>query len=109
MVDSIWLLVVPRGGDRLCGVQIWFADGKRHRDYLIFHRRPRINQHARVEGGWWARSLTGAEIKKPGKDFDLRDPEYARMLAERLAAWPLEELEQAAGSKKKSLPRRKGE
>jgi hypothetical protein len=50
-------------------------------------------QFASAEGSWWARSLTMAELKKPGRDFDLRDRKYADLLAERLAAWPLEGLE----------------
>ena len=83
MVDSIWLLVVPRGHDRLAAVQIWFADGKRHRDYLILHRPPRSNGKARKEGGWWARSL--ASVVKPG-DLDLRKPAHAARLEKALAA-----------------------
>src|SRR5205814_6387939 len=40
VVDSIWLLVVPRGNDRLCAVQVWFAGGERCRNYVIYHQRP---------------------------------------------------------------------
>jgi DNA invertase Pin-like site-specific DNA recombinase len=70
IVDSIWILVVPRGYDRLCAAQVWFTGGKRHRDYLILHRPPRSNDRARQEGGWWARSLTSAD---PGvANLDLR-------------------------------------
>jgi DNA invertase Pin-like site-specific DNA recombinase len=81
-VDSIWLLIVPRGHDRLCAVQVWFAGGERHRDYLILHRPPRSNGKARKEGGWWCRSL--AEVAKPG-DLDLRKPDHARKLEAALA------------------------
>jgi DNA invertase Pin-like site-specific DNA recombinase len=114
IVEGIWCLFVesppteragrPRGkkakSARLAAVQMWFNGGG-HRDYLIGYR-PSPSGAA-----WWARSLTGAELKKPGRDFDLRDAEYARMLAERLAAWPLEELEPAAGSRKEPPSRRK--
>jgi DNA invertase Pin-like site-specific DNA recombinase len=82
IIDSIWLLVVPRGRDRLCAVQIWFADGKRHRDYLILHRPPKANKAARVEGGWWARSL--ASTVKAG-DLDLRKRDHAKRLEKALA------------------------
>src|SRR5262249_16179209 len=43
IVDSIQLLVVGRGRDRIAAVQIWFAGQKKHRDYLIHHRPPRWN------------------------------------------------------------------
>ena len=38
LIDSVWLMIVPRGSTRMCAVQVWFAGGKRHRDYLIYHR-----------------------------------------------------------------------
>jgi DNA invertase Pin-like site-specific DNA recombinase len=63
MVDSVWLLVVPRGRDRLAAVQIWFAGGKRHRDYLVLHRAAGY----RRPGGAWA----GSAADGPG-DADLR-------------------------------------
>jgi hypothetical protein len=81
IIDSIWLLAIPRGRDRLAAVQIWFAPGERHRDYLILHRPPKANRSARTKGGWWARSL--ATVVKPG-DLDLRRPEHARLLEEAL-------------------------
>jgi DNA invertase Pin-like site-specific DNA recombinase len=58
IVELIWLLVVPRGRDRLCAVQVWFTGGKRHRDYLIMHRPPKANGSGRVDGTWWARSFS---------------------------------------------------
>src|SRR5207244_3768912 len=30
IVSAIWLLVVPRGRDRLAFAQVWFEDGKAH-------------------------------------------------------------------------------
>jgi hypothetical protein len=69
IVESIHMLVVPRGYERLCAVQIWFTDGMKHRDYLILHRPPSGNHKVRHEGGWWVRSLSS--IAKPG-DLDLR-------------------------------------
>jgi DNA invertase Pin-like site-specific DNA recombinase len=83
LVDSVWLLVVPRGRDRLCAVQIWFAGGERRRDYLIFHRPARANQHGHAEGRWWARSF--ADVASPG-DYDLRRREDARQLEQHLTA-----------------------
>jgi DNA invertase Pin-like site-specific DNA recombinase len=90
IVDSIWLLVVPRGRDRLAAVQVWFADGKRQWSYLVLHRPPMDNGKARREGGWWCRSL--AEVAGPG-DLDLRDQRHAAELAAALEAVDLAALE----------------
>src|SRR5262249_45729217 len=54
VVDSIWLLVVPRGNDRLCAAQIWFAGGERCRSYIIYHSPP--NRMKGTQWRWWARS-----------------------------------------------------
>jgi DNA invertase Pin-like site-specific DNA recombinase len=78
IVESIWLLVMPRGRDRLAAVQIWFAGGECHRDYLIFHRPPKANQSARAPGCTSVRSL--ADVVKLGP-LDLRKREDARRLA----------------------------
>jgi hypothetical protein len=66
--------VVPRGLDRLCAIQVWFAGGKRHRDYLILARR---------NGQWWARSLATA-AKASG--LDLRKRSDAARLEKALLA-----------------------
>jgi hypothetical protein len=87
IVDSIWLLVVPRGRDRLAAVQIWFAGGQRHRDYLILHRPPKANQAGRQEGESWAKSF--ANVAAPG-DLDLRKRADAGKLAAVLEAVDLE-------------------
>jgi DNA invertase Pin-like site-specific DNA recombinase len=89
IVSSIQLLVVPRGRDRLAAVQIWFAGGKRHRDYLILHRPPKANKSARVEGCTSVRSL--ASVADPA-DLDLRRREDAAALEEVLAEVQLEQL-----------------
>jgi hypothetical protein len=52
IIESVWLLVVRRGRTRLCAVQIWFAGGGKHRDYLIVYRAPIDNGVCRLEGGW---------------------------------------------------------
>jgi DNA invertase Pin-like site-specific DNA recombinase len=88
IVESIYLLVVPRGRDRLCAVQVWFAGGKRERSYLILHKRPKGNGKWRVEGRVWSKSL--ADAAGPA-DLDLRKPAHARRLEEVLAAVPLAE------------------
>jgi DNA invertase Pin-like site-specific DNA recombinase len=89
IVEDIRLVVVPRGHDRLCAVQIWFAGGERHRDYLIFHRPARGSRSSRIEGGWQAWSL--ADVADPG-DLDLRKKKDAQALGRLLAALDLDEL-----------------
>jgi hypothetical protein len=71
----VWLLVVPRGTDRLAALQIWFAGG-RHRDYLVRYKPARGNPDGEgiTPGFWTVRSWTGEELLKAclGKQFDLR-------------------------------------
>src|SRR5262249_54330051 len=43
VVESITLLVVPLGEDRVAAVQVRFKDTTRHRDYLIIHKVARNN------------------------------------------------------------------
>jgi hypothetical protein len=83
VVKEIWVLVVPRGRDRLCVLQMWFEGGDKSRSYAILHRPPKANAAARTEGGWWARSL--ADVVRAG-DLDLRRREDAQALEEALAA-----------------------
>jgi DNA invertase Pin-like site-specific DNA recombinase len=82
IVGSVWLLVVPRGRERLAAVQIHFAGG-RHRDYLIWHRPATANASARAEGRWWARSFASAGV---GEGLDLRRPDHAARLERVLLA-----------------------
>jgi DNA invertase Pin-like site-specific DNA recombinase len=81
MVESIQLLIVPRGRERLAVAQVWFAGGQKHRDYVILHRPARANQRSRREGGAWAGSPE--ELVEGGFD-DLRRRKYALALADML-------------------------
>ncbi|MBI1917685.1 MAG: recombinase family protein [Planctomycetes bacterium] len=83
IVESIWLLVVPCGRDRLCACQVWFQGGERQRSYVILHRSPRGNRHGRREGSWSVRSF--ADVAGPD-DLDLRNREHAAKLEKALAA-----------------------
>jgi DNA invertase Pin-like site-specific DNA recombinase len=85
VVDSIWVLVVPRGIDRIAAVQVFFT-GDGSRTYLIYNRPPKANKAARQEGGWWARSLP----PDLAGDLDLRDRDQAEKLAAFLAEAPLD-------------------
>jgi DNA invertase Pin-like site-specific DNA recombinase len=64
LASEVVLLVEPRGRDRHCLVQIWFADGGRHRDYYLFVRPA----SGRRRACWrcWSFVTTGP--------FDLREP-----------------------------------
>jgi DNA invertase Pin-like site-specific DNA recombinase len=78
VIESVWLVVVPRGRDRLAAVQIWFTGGERHRDYVIMHRPAKADGQGRATaGGWWARSLATAGMPK---DLDLRKPKHVKEL-----------------------------
>jgi DNA invertase Pin-like site-specific DNA recombinase len=86
MIDAVVLLVVPRGRDRLACVQIWFAGGEQHRDYVILHKVPRANRSARTEGGRWVGSCADVGLLS---DTDLRDPDHARRAGRGLLALDL--------------------
>jgi DNA invertase Pin-like site-specific DNA recombinase len=90
IVDSIWMLVVPRGAARLAAVQIWFADGKHHRDYFILHRKANGGAVESRPAQWWARSL--ADVVKPGA-LDLRKRADAARLEKLLAGVEIGDLE----------------
>src|SRR5262249_3371835 len=87
IVESIWMLIVPRRRDRLCAVQIWFTGGKRCRSYFIFYKSASFQR----KGQWWAHSL--AEVVRPG-ELDLRDRDHARRLEEALASLDLRAVEE---------------
>jgi hypothetical protein len=92
IIASIYLLVVPRGRDRLCAVQVWFAGGKKHRDYLIFHRPPKANGRARVEGRNKAGNLEEVvkgrvrDLRRPGENVQALEADLMRLDVDALAA-----------------------
>jgi hypothetical protein len=94
VVESVWVLTVRRGHERLAAVQLWFADGKKHRDYLILHRPATGGSVGTRPARWWVRSL--AEVARPG-DLDLRRREDARALEVDLATLVPEDLADAEG------------
>lgn len=83
IIESVWVLIVPRGRDRLCAVQIWFTEGGKRRDYLILNRPPRANAASRKNGQSWACSL--ASMVMPG-DLDLRKHDHVCSLESQLAS-----------------------
>ena len=89
ITESICLLVVARGRDRLAAVQVWFAGGKKSRGYFIRHRPVRSNALVRKDDELLVGSL--AKVMKPG-GLDLRNPTDAAALAAQLEAIDLKEL-----------------
>jgi DNA invertase Pin-like site-specific DNA recombinase len=87
IIDSVWLLVVVRGRDRLCAVQIWFTDGKRHRDYLLRHHQAVANRWARRPAE--TEVLSSADVAGLGP-LDLRRPEDVAELEAALLALDLD-------------------
>ncbi|HEY7327954.1 MAG TPA: recombinase family protein [Gemmataceae bacterium] len=77
VVGSIWLLVVPRGRDRLAAVQLWFSGGEKHREYLILHQPPIANASARTDGVRVSGSL---DIIAEPFDLDLHRRDHAAKL-----------------------------
>lgn len=55
VIDSMWLLIVPRGRDRVAVVQIDFVGGGR-RSYLVWYHPTRNNGRATTPGWWKALS-----------------------------------------------------
>jgi DNA invertase Pin-like site-specific DNA recombinase len=86
VIDSVWLLVVRRRRDRLLATQVWFKDGGKHRDYLLFHRVPRGNQHGRGEAR--TEVLSSANVSELGP-LDLRRRQDAEALEKALVSLPL--------------------
>jgi hypothetical protein len=86
VVAGIWLLVVPREGQRrLFAVRVQF-EGDRHRDYIALHvsasgRRPER----------WSRPFSSADVVALGR-LDLRRPDHAARLEKALAAAELGDL-----------------
>jgi hypothetical protein len=85
IIDSVWLLAIPRGRDRLAAVQIIFAGAKRCRHYLIFSRPAVGGACGKRRAGWAARSFADAGLR-PGANYDLRRREDARQLEADLLA-----------------------
>lgn len=59
LIKEIWILVVPRGRDRLAAVQVYFL-GDGCRESVILHRPDKAGRCGwRVAGGLWAHFLSG--------------------------------------------------
>jgi hypothetical protein len=108
IVDSIFLLVVPRGRSRLALVQLYFT-GKhegRRRTYLVFHRPAIGNGKARTEPKTFVQAWSQEESDGIGLEgeVDLRDPVEAAKVAAGLAGLSQEELDGYSAAAETPLP-----
>jgi DNA invertase Pin-like site-specific DNA recombinase len=85
VIDSIWMVVMNRGRDRLAAVQLFFKGGGT-RFYQILHRPPKGNKAVRQPGRWWASSGRCGSI-------DLREPEAVAVALEMLPTFAPDQLE----------------
>src|SRR5262249_15147140 len=98
--ESIQLLVVPRGGDRLALVQVFFQDDKGrklppYRNYLLVSRQGRANKNSKTPGRYcsfvYENEPIGYATQKggvmPPDLFDLRDRGDDEIGAEIMQGW----------------------
>jgi DNA invertase Pin-like site-specific DNA recombinase len=85
-IDSIWVLVIGRGRDRVCVAQIIHVGGTAGPSVYILHRPPKSNVQAggtrgrRVVGGWWCFSEG-----KSARKINLRVERDVALLEHRLS------------------------
>lgn len=102
IVDSIYLLVVPKGHYRLAQAQVRFTGGA-YRYYTIIHRPPKSNgkPNGRQEGRWFAAStkipegvmVQGGPDDESGMINDLTNPDEVTCREEYLESLDTDDLE----------------
>jgi DNA invertase Pin-like site-specific DNA recombinase len=94
IVETVLILVVPRGRDRLAFVQVYFTGGAR-RSYLIAHRPAHWNGKVRRAGRRFVTSWKdeGADDFGFAAEPDLSDPKEAARVEQGLLALPAEEVD----------------
>jgi hypothetical protein len=90
VIESIWVLVVAKGRDRVAAVQIFFQDGVRHRSYLILHKPAKMNRSGGTPAAWWVKDFAAAV--RPGS-CDFRNPADVNDLEQALAGITPEDWE----------------
>jgi DNA invertase Pin-like site-specific DNA recombinase len=94
IVESIWLLIVPRGVQRLAAVQMRFVGGGR-RDYLIHYRFGKGNTNSSIPASWDVRSVkwpAKGKGKGKGHEVDLREKRHVAELQALMEKIDLETL-----------------
>jgi hypothetical protein len=115
ILDSVWVLVVPRGKFRLCEVQIFFRAGEKlaYRNVTIFLRQGVSNGNSSTPPRWVALTQWQPKGCRPGNpvswedrdeplhdddaiscrpfgSFDLRKPDQAELVRRNLETYPLD-------------------
>lgn len=88
-VKSIHCLFMGKGRTRMAAVQVWFADNKTHRDYLIVYQGAKPYQKA---PGTLLPVKSFPAVAKPG-ELDLRKPAHAARLEAVLSKVDLTDLD----------------
>jgi DNA invertase Pin-like site-specific DNA recombinase len=107
IVEGVWCVFLGRGPFRVAAVQIWFAGGKRHRDYLILHQRAIGGAICTRPAGWRCWSL--ADVARPGKLYLRNHPAAALALEKVLAAVDVRELWQSTAGAQPPEQHQEGE
>jgi hypothetical protein len=84
------LLVIRQPDYSLVAVQVWFAGGDKHRDYVIWHRPGRSGFMRKPRSAAWSVRTLALPAKKG--EFDLRKPADAAKLEKVLASFDPAEL-----------------
>jgi hypothetical protein len=90
VVDSIHLLVVARGRDRLAYCQCFFRGGKAFRTFRIEHCPPHANDASRKPGRWRCYSVQHATGKG---QVDLRQREWATYVVKQMPGFVTDPIE----------------
>jgi DNA invertase Pin-like site-specific DNA recombinase len=86
IIDGIWLVIVGRGKERWCSVQIWFVNGTMTR-VVVRHRQPEGNGSAKKDGRWDCRSTPHVWSSDKLNVPDLRTKKGAERELARLESW----------------------
>ncbi len=86
IVESIHVLIVPRGWDRLAAVQIHFQGSNETRQYLIIYRKARVCRRKSEPG----EDLPFVRSYREAEAMDLRQPAHVEALRQELVELDLE-------------------
>jgi len=87
LVSDIWVLIVPRGRERVIGVQVNFRGGSNHRRYVICHRPIRADKSGTYPGCALTLSWEGSVAFLPE---DISTPKGAKAVEKYLQKVPYE-------------------
>jgi hypothetical protein len=91
VVEGIWVLIVPRGWDRVAGVQIRFKGSDQERSYIITYRRGVMpsGRRASRRRGEQGEDVWAVRSRRWTPALDLRRPEHVVAMRDELAGLDL--------------------